>query len=70
MKKRHERKRFYILGEGVYESDDDHPDGGKLILEAAAADAAAGAPQATFRFSRRRTATSSRDRRVRPSPRR
>jgi hypothetical protein len=52
VKKRHERKRFYIVGEGVYESDDDHDDGGKLIVEAAAADAAAGAPQATFRFSR------------------
>jgi hypothetical protein len=52
VKKRHERRRFYILGEGVYESDDDHPDGGKLILGAAEADAAAGAPQATFRFSR------------------
>jgi hypothetical protein len=50
--KRHERKRFYILGDGVYESDDDDDDGGKLIVEAAAAHAAAGAPGATFRFSR------------------
>jgi hypothetical protein len=50
---RHARKRFYVLGDGVYaEDEDDEEAGGHLIVDAEAAHAASGAPDATFRFSR------------------
>jgi heme peroxidase len=50
---RHARRRFYVLGDGVYaEDDDDEEAGGHLIVDAEAAHAASGAPDATFRFSR------------------
>jgi Animal haem peroxidase len=52
MKKRHGRKRFYIVGEGVYGERDEGDIDGKLLVRAAAADAAAGAEGAKFRFSR------------------
>jgi len=50
---RHVRRRFYVLGEGVYaEDEDDEEAGGHLIVDAEAAHTASGAPGATFRFSR------------------
>ena len=52
MAKRHGRKRFYIVGEGVFGERNDGDVGGGRILRAAAADAAAGADGARFRFSR------------------
>ena len=52
MAKRHGRKRFYIVGEGVYGERNEGDVDGKLLVRAAAADAAAGADGARFRFSR------------------
>ena len=48
MAKRHGRKRFYIVGEGVFGERNEGDVDGKLLIRAAAADAAAGAPGAVF----------------------
>jgi Animal haem peroxidase len=50
--KRHGLRRFYIVGEGVYGEARSGSVDGKKLIAAKAADAAGGAPNATFRFSR------------------
>ena len=50
--KRHGLRRFYVVGEGVYGEAKSGSVDGKKLVPAKAADAAGGAPDATFRFSR------------------
>ena len=50
--KRHGLRRFYVVGEGVFGEVRSGGVDGKKIVAAKAADAAGGAPEATFRFSR------------------
>ena len=50
--KRHGLRRFYVVGEGVYGEARSGSVDGKKMVPAKAADAAGGAPDATFRFSR------------------
>ena len=50
--KRHGLRRFYVVNEGVFGEQRSGAVDGKKIVPAKAADAAGGAPDATFRFSR------------------
>ena len=50
--KRHGLRRFYVVREGVFGEQRSGSIDGKKIVAAKAADAAGGAPDATFRFSR------------------
>lgn len=50
--KRHGLRRFYVVGEGVYGEARSGSVDGKKLVPRKAADAAGGAPDATFRFSR------------------
>ena len=50
--KRHGLRRFYVVGEGVFGEARSGAVDGKKLVAAKAADAAGGAPDATFRFSR------------------
>jgi hypothetical protein len=50
--KRHGLRRFYVVREGVFGEQRSGSIDGKKIVPAKAADAAGGAPDATFRFSR------------------
>ena len=50
--KRHGMRRFYVVGEGVYGEAKSGSVDGKKLVQRKAADAAGGAPDATFRFSR------------------
>jgi hypothetical protein len=50
--KRHGVRRFYVVGEGVFGEPRSGAVDGKKLVSAKEADAAGGAPDATFRFSR------------------
>ena len=50
--KRHGLRRFYVVREGVFGEQRSGAVDGKKLVSAKAADAAGGAPDATFRFSR------------------